>query len=113
MRKFFIIAVVGLLSACAAMEAIGTDPTTTIAAIDTAYASAVSAEIVYLSSGKADKDTTLKLEAYRKNAHNVLAPLMQKVASGTPPTTEEALAAQAAVNILQEFITANKIGGSN
>ena len=108
MRKIAVILGVLALSACANMN----DPTTAIVTAETAYAGAVSAEIVYLNSGKADPALVKQIEGYRVNAHNTLAPLAKAAAAGTPPTSDEAAAAELAVSGFTEFLKANKIGGN-
>ena len=108
MRKIAVILGVLALSACANLN----DPTTAIVTAETAYAGAVSAEIVYLNSGKADPALVKQIEGYRLNAHGVLAPLAEAAGSGTPPTSDEAAAAELAVSGFTEFLKANKIGSN-
>lgn len=108
MRKIFFLAPALLLVGCAAL----TDTTTTVVAAETAYAGAVSAEIVWLNSPAATPALAKQVEGYRVAAHNALAPLEAQAAAGTPPTNEQALAATAAVNALTSFLAANNIKGN-
>lgn len=109
MRKVLLpFPVLALLAGCANLN----DPTTAIVTVETAYAGAVSAEIVYLNSGKADPVLVKQIEGYRLNAHGVLAPLAEAAGSGTPPTSDAAAAAHAAVTGFVEFLKANKIGSN-
>ncbi len=98
-----------LLGACANLK----DPTTAIAAVDSAYAGAVAGEIAYLSGVvpgvKVDKAIAAQIEAYRVAAHNVLDPINKQIAAGTPPTSDQALAAQAVLNVLTAYLAANNI----
>jgi hypothetical protein len=90
------------------------DPATVVASADTAYIVAVSAEITYESSGKADPKVVSQIVQYRKQADGLLNPLNAQIASGQAPSNDEALAAQTAVTALMAYLTANGISaGSN
>jgi len=113
MKSKIAIILLGLaLGGCsiAQIQAQLSDPTTVIAEAETAYAGAVASEIVYLNSGKAAPATVKAIEGYRVSAHNVLEPLMTEIAAGNPPTSDQALAVQTAVNALTAYLTANNIG---
>lgn len=92
----FLVAGLFGLSACASLS----DPTTAIVTVESAYAAAVSAEILWLNSGTADAATVAKVEALRLTAHNALAPLATEAGAGTAPSSDLILAAQAAVDAL-------------
>lgn len=94
------------LSACANMS----DPTTQIVAAESAYAAAVSAEIVWMNSGKADVATVVKIESLRLAAHDALAPLAAEASAGTAPSSDLVLAAQAAVDALAAAVAATSGG---
>jgi len=96
------------LASCAAV----TDPTTTIVTAETAFAGAVAAEVVYLQSGKADPAIVKQIEVYRLQVDKVLSPLAQAAGTGTPPSSENVLAAQTAVNLLVQYLAENKIGSN-
>lgn len=93
------------LGACANLS----DPTTAVATMDSAYATAVAGEIAYTLSGNADRIIVANLEGYREQVHSALDPLNQEIIAGQAPTSDAVLAAQLALNALQSYMTANGI----
>ena len=103
-----------LLAGCAVLALAGcqnlSDPVTAFATVQTTYDAAVTAEIVYIKSGKATKATVDQIEAARLAAWGVIGPIQTEIAAGQAPSNDVVLAAQAAVATLQALVP---VTGSN
>lgn len=113
MKRMLIGAAFLALSACTSAQV--NDPTTVLAGVVSTFAGAVAGENLYLSSGKADPATVAQIEIYRKAADAVVSPLAVSAGQGNPPSSTQALAAQAAVLTLTQYMTSKGISvtGSN
>lgn len=102
------------LSGCAAS---GTAPTSygpsAVAGLEGTYVAAVSAEIVYEKSGKANPALLAKIEADRKSAYALLSPLVAAAERGqSVATVAEYEAAQAALTALTAIVPTTPASGA-
>lgn len=103
------IAVAGLmLASCSNLK----DPTTAFSAVVASFGTAVSAEVVYLNSGKATPAIAAKLEQYRIATDKVLAPIEAQIAAGNPPSSDTVLAAQGVVSAFTAYESSQGISST-
>lgn len=86
---------------CVDLGGCATDPQTIFAEVQTGYFGAVSGEYAYAKSGKADKAILAKIEAARLTAWAIIGPIQT---SGVRPSSDQALAAEVAVNTFEALI---------
>ena len=99
----FLLAASLVLGACQNLS----DPATVVASVQTGYSAALTAEIGYLASGKADPKVVQDLANARNGVAEVLDPLAAKIAAGQAPTDDEALALQTALAAFQAALKSN------
>lgn len=98
-----VFAVCGLaLSACTSAQL--KDPATVFGTAESGYAAALAAELTWLNTMHPNPGAIAVVEAVRSAAHQTLAPIEAQIAAGQVPTSDQALAAQAAVNALTTML---------
>lgn len=99
-------AVCGLaLAACTSAQL--KDPTTVFGTAESGYAAALAAELTWLNTMHPNAGAVAEVEVIRSSAHATLAPIETAIAAGQVPTSDQALAAQAAVNALTLVLQQN------
>lgn len=78
----------------------------TVAGLQSTYAAAVSAEIIYENSGKADVAVVRQIETYRVRAAADLAPLVSAAETGGNVDAAALTVATGELNLLSAYLTA-------
>lgn len=97
-----------LLSAFALLASCATSQNQVVAGLESGYIAAESAELVYQQSGHATAPVVAKIETYRVDAEQAIAPLLTAAETGgSVATAAQIEAAQAALTQLTAYLTAN------
>lgn len=105
MKRIIILAVLAV-AGCATAPSQATD----VAALQSGYLAAATAESLYISSGSASVPVIKQIEAYRLPAYNAIEPLVQAEESGASVVTAaETEAAQAALTALTAYLATQNI----
>lgn len=109
MFRHVIILGVAILAGCTATSS----QASTVAALQSAYLAAATAESLYISSGKASGTTLKIIEEYRTAAYTAIEPLVRAEESGAAVVTAaETEAAQAALTELTTYLVSQNIEGA-